>query len=148
MTNETTTAGPAPGRPSAGSAWVIQPWMKLMTGVVSDDAPASPRSPAAAVPVSAKMPEPMIAPTPRAVRSRAESERFMCRSGASASWMSLSGLLVRKIRDESTRGVCPFPAGRSTPEWTGEEVFSAGPAAVHPRTDVGRLLTEVSGGDG
>ena len=69
--------------------------MKLITGVVSTLASAWPASPAAAVPVIAKIPEPMIAPTPRQVRSNAVSVRFITRSGAAASAINWSGLLVR-----------------------------------------------------
>ena len=65
-----------------------------MTGVVMADAASPACSPAAAVPVSAKIPVPMIAPMPSAVRSNAVSERFITRSGASDSRISISGLLV------------------------------------------------------
>ena len=53
-------------------------------------------SPAAAVPVRPKIPVPIIAPIPSAVRSSALRERFNWRSGACASRINSSGLLVRK----------------------------------------------------
>src|ERR1700730_6249991 len=53
-------------------------------------------SPAAAVPVRAKIPDPIIAPMPRQVRSNAVSERFIKRSGADASLIKWSGFLVLK----------------------------------------------------
>ena len=84
-------AGPDPARPRASSEWAS----------VILSAPAA-LSPAAAVPVSAKMPVPMIAPTPRQVRSSADSERFILRSGSSDSWMSNSGLLVLKEENAGT----------------------------------------------
>src|SRR5687768_13820717 len=73
--------------------------MKLRTGVVSWLVAALICSPAAAVPVSAKMPVPMIAPMPSAVRSSAESVRFIWRSGASDSRIKSSGLFVLKSCD-------------------------------------------------
>ena len=73
--------------------------MKLMTGVVNCDAADVTRSPAAAVPVRAKIPEPMMAPMPKQVRSNAVSERFIWRSGAAASAIKRSGLLVLKSCD-------------------------------------------------
>src|SRR5450432_1394551 len=70
-------------------------WIKFKTGVFQTDEITCACSPAAAVPASAKIPEPMIAPMPRQVRSNAVSERFIFRSGASDSRIKSSGLLVR-----------------------------------------------------
>ena len=71
--------GPDPARPRASSEWLSQLWIKLMTGVVHLSRPLWPRlSPAAAVPVSAKMPVPMIAPMPRQVRSNARASASSC----------------------------------------------------------------------
>src|SRR5438445_11638210 len=53
-------------------------------------------SPAAAVPVKTKMPEPIIAPTPSAVRDQGPSVFFSRCSGASASANNLSMLLTLK----------------------------------------------------
>src|SRR5690349_8811172 len=53
-------------------------------------------SPAAAVPVSTKIPEPMIAPIPRAVSDHGPSVFFSRCSGASASASNLSMLLTLK----------------------------------------------------
>ena len=65
--------------------------MKLMTGVSSPDTNVWP---AAAVPVSEKIPAPMTAPMPMQVSATGPSVRFICRSGASASAIKRSGLLV------------------------------------------------------
>src|SRR5713226_4420175 len=53
-------------------------------------------SPAAAVPVKTKIPEPMIAPMPRAVSDQGPRVFFSRCSGASASASSLSMLLTLK----------------------------------------------------
>src|SRR5437870_2266473 len=65
--------------------------MKLITGVSSRDANVWP---AAAVPVSEKIPAPMMAPMPMAVSATGPSVRFICRSGAAASAIRRSGLFV------------------------------------------------------
>src|SRR5437763_14822073 len=70
--------------------------MKLSTGVSKRDEKLCP---AAAVPVIAKIPEPMIAPMPMQVRSKAPRVRFICRSGAAASRINESGLFVLKSCD-------------------------------------------------
>src|SRR6266566_7879270 len=70
--------------------------MKLSTGVFTIDPTASACSPAAAVPASAKIPVPMIAPMPMQVRANGPSARFSWRSGAAASAIKSSGLLVLK----------------------------------------------------
>ena len=85
-------AGPDPVRPWITSAWLTHETTKFMMGVVQLS--ASLYSPAAAVPVSAKMPVPMMAPMPRQVRSSAPRERFILRSGSSDSCISSSGLFV------------------------------------------------------
>ena len=83
-------AGPAAGRP-----FTALPMISDSTGV-SSTPEVEVCCPAAAVPVSAKMPAPMVAPTPRAVRSSGPSTRLSFRSGASASWTNCSGLFVRR----------------------------------------------------
>jgi hypothetical protein len=67
--------------------------MKLITGVSNRDENVWP---AAAVPVSEKIPAPMMAPIPMAVSATGPSVRFICRSGAAASAIKWSGLLVLK----------------------------------------------------
>src|ERR1051325_10831017 len=79
---EMAIAGPAPARPSTTSAPEIHAWIKFITGVCSDDEKLWP---AAAVPVSEKIPAPIIAPMPMAVSATGPSVRFNCRSGAAAS---------------------------------------------------------------
>ena len=79
--------------------------MKLNTGVPSFEVSTLACSPAAAVPVRAKIPVPMIAPMPSAVRSSAVSERFISRSGASDSRIKRSGFLVLK-KEEAIGIVC------------------------------------------
>src|SRR5438132_3223724 len=64
-----------------------------MTGVSRLDANVCP---AAAVPVNEKIPAPMTAPMPIAVSATGPSVRFICRSGAAASAIKRSGLLVLK----------------------------------------------------
>src|SRR6266480_1739322 len=68
--------------------------MKLRIGVFQiDDASCSP---AAAVPASAKIPVPMIAPMPMQVSANGPRARVICRSGLAASAIKRSGLFFRK----------------------------------------------------
>ncbi len=50
----------------------------------------------AAVPVSTKMPVPMITPTPKTVRSSADSDFRSACSGSSVSWIDCSTFFVLK----------------------------------------------------
>ena len=59
-------AGPAPGRPKVPTAW-LPPMSKSRTGAFKIDGTSN-LSPAAAVPVRVKMPEPTTTPIPRAIR--------------------------------------------------------------------------------
>ena len=61
-------------------------------------------SPAMAVPMTVKMPEPMTAPTPRAVRLSGPRVFLRACSGCSESEMSLSMDLVAKICRASAQG--------------------------------------------
>src|ERR1043166_3128587 len=68
--------------------------MKFVSGVFqTEDAICSP---AAAVPASAKIPVPMIAPMPMQVSANGPRTRFNCRLGAAASAIKWSGLFLRK----------------------------------------------------
>ena len=96
-------AGPAAGRPAMD-------WPRITpSSGVSRRPEVAVCWPAAAVPVRAKMPAPMVAPTPSAMRSMGPSERLSFRSGASASVTSCSGDFVR------SRGWLRFP-----PPWPSE----------------------------
>ena len=85
--------GPAPGRPNMDSAWgpcrirssTVACRIELFLSV----------SPAAAVPVRMKMPEPMTAPTPKAVRLQGPSVLLRRLSGSSEALIRASMLLVR-----------------------------------------------------
>src|SRR6266403_6287702 len=68
--------------------------MKFVIGVLQIEAAIC--SPAAAVPASAKIPVPIIAPMPMQVRANGPRARFICRSGAAASAIKWSGLFFRK----------------------------------------------------
>src|SRR3989442_6356560 len=85
-------AGPAPSRPNSTGPPVNRCRIKLSTGV-STKAGGAPTVvfPAAAVPVRAKIPAPTVAPTPKAVRSNAERDRFILLSGISESLINRSG---------------------------------------------------------
>src|ERR1044071_9948482 len=97
--NEIAIEGPAGGRPCIRMLEVLPPRRKLTT--ISSTCAcridgAWKYSPAAAVPVSTKMPEPMTAPMPRAVSDQGPS--VFCRRwpGASDSEISLSIDLQQK----------------------------------------------------
>src|SRR5712692_6449440 len=91
--NERAMAGPAPGRPVV-SAWL--PCSRTsISGAFSSEGYFT-TSPAAAVPVKTKIPVPIIAPIPRAVRLSAPRDRFSRRSGASATEINCSMFLTRK----------------------------------------------------
>ena len=81
-----------------------QAMMKLSTGVFMIEPPAWTASPAAAVPASAKIPVPMIAPMPETGQIEGRQRALHFAIGASDSWIRSSGLLVRK-RLAATR--CP-----------------------------------------
>src|ERR1700737_3025575 len=70
--------------------------MKWSTGVFKIAPTTCACSPAAAVPASAKIPVPMIAPMPMQVRANGPRARFICRSGAAASAIKRSGLFFEK----------------------------------------------------
>jgi len=50
----------------------------------------------ATVPVRTKMPVPMMTPTPKTVRSRADRDFLRACSGSSVSWIDCSTCFVRK----------------------------------------------------
>src|SRR5947199_3513047 len=97
--NEIAMEGPAGGRPCIRTCAVPPPRRKLTmmssTCACRIDG-AWKYSPAAAVPVRTKMPEPMMAPMPRAVSDHGPSVFFSFRSGSSASEISLSIDLQQK----------------------------------------------------
>jgi hypothetical protein len=83
--------------------------MKFSTGVFQIDPMTCACSPAAAVPASAKIPVPIMAPMPMQVRANGPRTRFIWRSGAAASAIRWSALLVLKswratARDRVTNG--------------------------------------------
>src|SRR5690348_1304506 len=86
-------AGPAAGRPCMRTLEVLpcrtRPISRSMTCACRMEGTVK-FSPAAAVPVRTKMPEPMIAPMPRAVRLHGPSVFLSRCSGCSASAISLS----------------------------------------------------------
>ena len=78
--------------------------------------------PAAAVPVSVKMPEPITAPIPSAVRLQGPKVRRSFLSGSSEAAISASMLLVRKMLKFAARrpaSACagPAPGGESFFFW-------------------------------
>ena len=84
--NDRSIPGPAPGRPFTPIA--CRPYMiTLSRGACRIEGKRS-TSPAAAVPVSTKIPLPIIAPIPSAVRLNHPSVLFSLRSGWSASEIS------------------------------------------------------------
>ena len=94
---ESEMAGPAPGRPRVDNA--LEPCSsRSSTGACRIDWYDS-VSPAAAVPVRMKMPEPITAPMPSAVRLHGPSVLRSRRAGSSEAAMSASMLFVRSSWD-------------------------------------------------
>src|SRR5271155_4377200 len=85
--------GPAPGRPNMDTAW--GPCMIRSSTVACRIEVFLSVSPAAAVPVRMKMPEPMTAPTPKAVKLQGPSVFDRRFSGSSEALIRASMLLVR-----------------------------------------------------
>src|SRR6185437_146185 len=84
-----------------------------MPAMMNDSARAGPACSAAAVPVSTKIPVPMIPPIPRRVSAVAESVRCICCPFASASWISAIDLVAKSwvnMRPDSTQAVPAKPA--------------------------------------
>src|SRR5579883_866691 len=99
-TNETEMAGPAPARPLSVAA--LPPFKsRSSTGALRIDLPRK-CSPAAAVPVTVKIPDPITAPMPRAMRLPTPSDFLSRRSGSSEEAISASMLLVRRSEDMSS----------------------------------------------
>src|ERR1700733_7733128 len=93
-TKETEMDGPAPSRPLKVVA--LAPCNnRSRTGALKIDL-AKKCSPAAAVPVTVKIPDPMTAPTPSAIKLHTPSDFFSRRSGSSEAAMRASILLVRR----------------------------------------------------
>src|SRR5579863_8156486 len=93
-TNEMEMAGPAPARPLNVAA--LPPFnSKSSTGAFKIDLPRK-CSPAAAVPVTVKIPEPITAPIPSAIKLHTPSDFLRHLSGSSDAAISASILLVRK----------------------------------------------------
>src|SRR5579884_1157856 len=105
-TNERVMAGPAPGRPmvepactpcsmrSSTGAWRMERMFSVL--------------PAAAVPVRIKIPEPITAPTPNAVRLQGPRLLRSRLSGSSDARISASMLRVRKSLDTSRESALPL----------------------------------------
>src|ERR1700678_4253556 len=93
-TKETEMAGPAPSRPLSVDA-APRLTSRSRTGALRTDL-ARKCSPAAAVPVTVKMPDPMTAPTPSAIKLQTPSDFFSRRSGSSEAAIRASMLLVRR----------------------------------------------------
>ena len=93
-TNESVMAGPAPGRPNCDPA--CDPCRTRSITVASRIDLMRIGLPAAAVPVSVKMPEPITAPMPSAVRLHGPKVRLRRLSGSSDAAIKASMLLVRK----------------------------------------------------
>src|ERR1700722_5925762 len=92
--NDTEMDGPAPSRPL--SVVAAPPFNnRSRTGALKIDF-ARKCSPAAAVPVTVKIPDPMTAPTPSAIRLQTPSDFFNRRSGSSEAAIRASMLLVRR----------------------------------------------------
>src|SRR5947209_3286969 len=91
---ESVIAGPAPGRPICDPAEA--PLMMRSNTVASRIQLTARVFPAAAVPVTVKMPEPITAPIPSAVRLNAPRDFFKRWAGSSDAATSWSMLLVRK----------------------------------------------------
>ena len=86
-------AGPAPGRPMSESAPAPLNTKSQIGACRIDDVVRV--SPAAAVPVITKMPDPITAPMPRAIKLHGPIDFANCRPGSCESETSLSMLLVR-----------------------------------------------------
>src|SRR5215472_5368157 len=93
-TNDSVMAGPAPGRPVIEPA--CMPCVTRSSTVALKIELIFSTLPAAAVPVRVKIPEPITAPTPSAVRLQGPSVLRSRLSGSSEAAMSASILLVRK----------------------------------------------------
>src|SRR5216684_2006952 len=93
-TKEMEIAGPAPARPLSVAA--LPPLSsRSRTGAFKTDLAAK-CSPAAAVPVTVKMPEPITAPIPNAIKLHTPSDFLSRRSGSSEAAINASMLLVRR----------------------------------------------------
>src|SRR5271169_6804398 len=93
-TKDSDIAGPAPARPVSVAA--LPPFSnRSSTGALKADLPRK-CSPAAAVPVTVKIPEPITAPIPSAIKLQTPSVFFRARSGSSEEAISASILLQRK----------------------------------------------------
>src|SRR5580700_177650 len=93
-TKDTEMAGPAPSRPLSVDA--LPPFSNMSNTVALNIDLAKKCSPAAAVPVTVKMPDPMTAPTPSAIKLQTPSDFFSRRSGSSEAAIRASMLLVRR----------------------------------------------------
>src|SRR5579864_3893498 len=91
--NDSEMPGPAPGRPNRETA--CGPCRIRSSTVACSTEVLRCTSPAAAVPVRMKMPEPITAPTPKAVRLSGPSVLRRRLPGSSEAWISASMLLVR-----------------------------------------------------
>src|SRR5262245_20362737 len=80
-----------------------------MSSTVACNSPGSFSLPAAAVPVTVKMPEPMTMPTPKNARAQGPSDFFKRWDGSSDDWMSSSIDLVRVSDMEKGRAWGRFP---------------------------------------
>jgi hypothetical protein len=87
-----------------------------MPATTNDRATAGPATSLATRPVSTKIPVPMITPTPKTVRSRAERFFLSWCSGSSVSRMDSSTLLTR-ARLVATRSPLERPACGTPPGW-------------------------------
>src|SRR5215831_12287166 len=106
-TNDSVMAGPAPGRPVIEPA--CMPCVTRSSTVALKMELIFSTLPAAAVPVSVKIPEPMTAPTPSAVRLQGPSVLRSRFSGSSEAAISASMLLVRKSWFTDAGGQSPAP---------------------------------------
>lgn len=91
--NESVIAGPAPGRPNCDVAW--EPFKSKSITVASRIDLMGMGFPAAAVPVRVKIPLPITAPMPRAVRLHGPSVLRRLLRGSSDAAISSSMLFVR-----------------------------------------------------